>query len=149
MAIWESLMLTALGGVIGLAGIWLGARVQAREADRVRREQFEREDRFRLHKERIAAYSEFYAATGRMRRLLKGHQDLSLCREHRSVLWLAYTTVLLIGDRSVLGAATAILGWADSIIANEKTYDEKEYTDMIHRFQNVGRADLTGATDLP
>lgn len=149
MAVWESLLLTALGGGIGTAGTLLGMRMQAREAGRVRRQQCEREDRFRLHKDRIEAYSSYYVAAGHMRKALVSDADLEVKREVRRELWHAFTTIVLIGERTVLESASTLLVYADRVIAGDLKFDKKHYGELIWRLQRAGRADLIGVADLP
>ncbi|MFC8620411.1 hypothetical protein ACFT9M_28880 [Micromonospora purpureochromogenes] len=148
MAVWESLLLTALGGGIGTAGTWLGSRMQATQAERVQREQHEREDRFRLHKERIEAYSAFYIAAGHVRQILAEDRTLADRRGARSEMWQAFTTVLLVGHRDVLDAASDLLGYTDSVISNQQDFEQDHYSWLIHRLQHAARTDLTGASDL-
>ena len=61
----QSLLLTALGGVLGAGGALLASQWQAREARRIRREQNARDDRYRLTADRIRAYSAFHVRPAR------------------------------------------------------------------------------------
>jgi hypothetical protein len=151
MAVWDALVLTALGGAIGTGGTWFGARIQAREAARVRSEQYVREDRFRLHKERVEAYSAFWVAAGNLR----GHLDANARgirvpggglqqRELRNLLWDTYTRVALVGAKPVLDAASNILGYADRVISAGHPFDRDKFADLTGQLRRAGRADLAG-----
>src|SRR5687768_16338065 len=76
MALWESIVIAAFGGVVALGSAWFGARWQAREAQRARREAYEREDRYRLHTIRVDAYKSFSLTAGAARR------DMGLLRKY-------------------------------------------------------------------
>ncbi|MEU8306864.1 hypothetical protein AB0C84_25235 [Actinomadura sp. NPDC048955] len=63
----QSLALTGLGGLLAIVGTLLGHRWQAVEARHSRLENYQREDRYRLHQERRAAYADFHLAVGHAR----------------------------------------------------------------------------------
>jgi hypothetical protein len=64
MALWNSILLAAVGGGLTTLGAWLGFRWQSREAHQLRSEQLVREDRFLLHKERMESYASFFREVG-------------------------------------------------------------------------------------
>jgi hypothetical protein len=148
MNLWSSAILTALGGTIAIVGAWFGARFQAREARRARREAYDREDRFRLHKERVEAYSSFYIAAGHVRSVLFNETDQPTRISARSDLWATYTRIVLLGDLQFLQIAGSILKLADGVIRDGDTFSPEAFRELIQKLQRAGRADLIGAQDL-
>ena len=144
MAIWESLVLTALGGGIGVAGAVAGARMQANDARRSRQEQYEREDRFRLHQERIAAYSRFYVIVGQLRASLGTDPQGQAALDKRAELWHAYTGVLLLGSEAVLKIAVEVVLQADNVVWRGAPLDRDAWRQLIRRLQLALRTDLIG-----
>jgi hypothetical protein len=147
MATWDSMLSAALGGLIGVTGTVLGSRMQAREAGRVRAEQHDREDRFRLHKERIDAYSAFYIAAGHARRVLSGQPSGTMAADVRAEVWHAYTRVLLVGHRRVLDVADEILVYTTAVAFKGVSFDLDQYRGLISRLQHATRLDLIGADE--
>jgi hypothetical protein len=107
-------------------------------------EQFEREDRFRLHKERIEAYSAFYAAAGNARPILGSNPSDQSAVDARNEVWLAYTRVLLVGDGTVLDAAGNILRYITAVTSDGRAFDSSHYRELIWQLQATARADITG-----
>jgi hypothetical protein len=149
VALLDSLLSAAVGGFIGTTGTLLAWHTQAREARRVRMEQYEREDRFRLHKERIDAYSAFYVAAGHARPILGNRPTGQSAKDVRSELWHAYTQILLVGDRTVLDVANDILTYVTAIVFEGTTFEENHYRQLIWRLQAGTRADINSADLLP
>ena len=105
----QSLLLTAIGGVIGVGGALFAAQWQAREARRVRKEQEARDDRYRLMNERIAAYRTFYIAAGSARHIIERQAPAQEVRQARDAMWEAFTLVALIGDKNTWDHARTML----------------------------------------
>lgn len=145
MALLDSLLATAVGGFIATTGTLLAWRTQAREARRIRIEQYEREDRFRLHKDRIDAYSAFYIAAGHARRILLGHSMDQPAQDVRAEVWHAFTRVVLVGDQMVLDVANDILAYVTDVVFKGTTFDVDHYRDLIWRLQATARADVNSA----
>ncbi|MFI5895945.1 hypothetical protein ACIA5D_38195 [Actinoplanes sp. NPDC051513] len=149
MAIWESLALAAAGGVIGTVGTWVGARTQIRAADRARNVQYARDDKYRLHKERIEAYSRFYIAAGRVRATLYSNPlpDEPTKLAVRRELWDKFTTMVLLAEASVLHVANDILDYTDSVFWRGERFQLDIYVELIQRLQRAARADVIGFAD--
>jgi hypothetical protein len=142
---WLAPLLSALlGGTIGVIGTLLGARTQIKEARQVRAEEYARDDKFRLHKERLEAYSEFYIAAGHGRRILiqddPAKDDMKAVR---SECWHAYTKIVLVGDDAVLEVSGEILSHVTDVAFNKLTFDREYYKSLIHRLQSATRSSLT------
>jgi hypothetical protein len=71
MDLQESLLLTTLGGLLAIAGTSLGAWWQLRTSRETRREQYRREDMYRLQNERRQAYASYITAAGGVRTALR------------------------------------------------------------------------------
>jgi hypothetical protein len=148
----QSLLLTALGGVLGIGGGLLASQWQAREARRVRREQYGRDDRYRLTTERIGAYGAFYTAAGSARRTLNrytrsGGRETSLTDVHeaRDLLWQAYTLVALIGDHDTERQASALLGVVDDVAYEGSQFAVDRWSELIRGFIEASRLELIPA----
>ncbi|MFI5584392.1 hypothetical protein ACIA5G_05105 [Amycolatopsis sp. NPDC051758] len=149
MALWESAVLAGLAGGLTMTGTWLGFRWQSREARRGRTEQFAREDRFRLHNERLEAYSAFYLAAGHMRsgmrQLRLANPAASAAHEvhgQRRTLWEAFATVRLIGTDDVVEAASAVLAYATEVDHLETEFDIDHYDSLIRDYVRQARSGL-------
>jgi hypothetical protein len=122
-----------------------------RAADRVRRVQYAREERDRLHKERVDAYSKFYLAADQVGATLRSiiepdhPTELTVRRE----LWARFTTMVLVAEVGVLNIADEILNYTDGVIWRQEAFDAAAYRGLIHRFQRAARADVIGLVDLP
>jgi hypothetical protein len=71
---------------------------------------------------------------------------LAIKREVRRELWHARATVVLIGAEPVFDVADEILDYADSVIAEDRTFDNDRYRELIQQLQREGRADRIGVT---
>jgi hypothetical protein len=142
---WITPLLSALfGGTIGVIGTLLGARTQIKEARQVRTEQYDRDDKFRLHKEKLEAYAKFYVAAGHGRRILmRDDTNMDDAADVRSECWHAYTKIVLIGDDDVLKVSGEILSHVTDIAFKELSFDRKYYEGLIRRLQTATRASLT------
>lgn len=146
---WQLVLLTALGGALTIAGTIAGHNWQAAENRRVRRERYEREDRYRLFRDRIEAYRAFNeAASAVLRPALKSYQeadrDQSLVpsiSQARMDTHSAYIVVRLIGDGDVVLAASKLLSEADEV-RWRKDFDPDRWGDLIINFVGAARTDL-------
>ena len=142
MTTWISVVSGALGGVIGVLGTLLGARLQFKEAARVRTEQYRREDRFRLHKERIDAYADFYISAGIARRAMASGAEQRKLSQARNRLWRAFARVLLVGEEEVLRSARPILTYVSDVAYEGVKFDADRYRELIAGFQRSARGDV-------
>jgi hypothetical protein len=100
----QSLLLTAVGGILGISGTLIASRWQANEARQERGERYRREDRYRLSKDRLEAYSSFWLAAGEVRSLLgggpvgEGGISPSEAMSVRNGMFREFVRVALIGD---------------------------------------------------
>jgi hypothetical protein len=145
----QSLLLTALGGVLGAGGALLASHWQAREARRIRREQNARDDRYRLTADRIRAYSAFHVAAGSARAAMgiytrSGGRDASLenVMDARNVLWDTFTLVALIGDDSTWGRASALIEFVTDVAQGRSGFVVAKWNELIQAFVQASRLEL-------
>jgi hypothetical protein len=141
----QSLLLTALGGVLGAGGALLASRSQALEARRIRKRQDTREDRYRLMQERIRAYSSFFVAAGSARMVITGHPTRQEAIKARNDLWEAYTLSVLVGDDDTSGCANALLKLVSAIAYDGSPYKADEWDELIIAFVQAARRELIPA----
>jgi hypothetical protein len=141
----QSLLLTALGGVLGAGGALLASRSQALEARRIRKEQDAREDRYRLMQERIRAYSSFYVAAGSARMIITGHPTPQEVIKARNDLWEAFTLSTLVGDDDTSSCANALLKLVSAIAYDGSPYKADEWDELIIAFVQAARRELIPA----
>jgi hypothetical protein len=141
---WASAVSAVVGGLIGMVGTLLGARLQFKEAARVRAEQHEHEDTYRLHRDRMDAYVEFYLAFGSLRKAATGNVDEAALMDARNEIWAWYTCILLLGERQVLDITKEILAFATEVAYDSDKYDDEALRVLSMRFQEVARRDLVG-----
>jgi hypothetical protein len=153
MGVWESVLLTVAGGVMAAAAGLLGAAVQERQAARVRQDQQKREDQYRLHQDRVAAYIAFHLPASRARGIMQDAaggtgEDATQRRAARNETHSAYVKVVLIGGADVIVAEHRIMTYIDSIVYQRELFDSNAWSDAIESFQEAARHDLTGHQDL-
>lgn len=143
----QSLLLTALGGVLGAGGALLASRSQALEARRIRKEQNTREDRYRLVQERIKAYSSFFVAAGSARMVITGHPTPTPQEviKARNDLWEAYTLSALVGDDDTSSCANALLELVSAIAYRGSPYKADQWDKLIVAFVQAARRELIPA----
>jgi hypothetical protein len=142
----QSLLLTALGGVLGAGGALLASRSQALEARRIRKEQDAREDRYRLMQERIKAYSSFFVAAGSARMVITGHSATPRkVIKARNDLWEASTLSQLVGDDNTSSCARALLKVVSAIAYDGSPYKADEWDELIIAFVQAARLELIPA----
>ncbi|MGW4467221.1 hypothetical protein [Micromonospora sp. NPDC004704] len=153
MSIWESVSLTVVGGVVAAAAGLLGAAVQARQAAQARRDQEKREDRYRLHQDRLATYVAFHLCASDARAILQDlvdddDEDDAQRRAVRNETQGAYAKVVLLGGAEVIVAARRIMVFIDGVVYRREPFDSGAWSDVIGSFQEAARYDLTGHRDL-
>src|ERR1022692_322201 len=141
-AVLQSLLLTALGGVLGVGGALLASQFQAREGRRVRREQDARDDRYRLSRERIDAYKAFYIAAGSARHAIDAGLSIKKVQERRQVLWEAFTLVALIGDANTWDHARTVLRVISDVAFDGSSLNVDEWNELIRVFIQSSRLEL-------
>ena len=141
----QSLLLTALGGILGAGGALLASRSQALEARRIRKEQDAREDRYRLMQERIKAYSGFFVAAGSARMVITGHPTRPEVIKARNDLWEALTLSALVGDDDTSSCAHALLKLVSAIAYDGSPYKADEWDELIIAFVQAARRELIPA----
>jgi hypothetical protein len=145
MALWESAVLAGIGGGLTLIGTWAGARWQAREAHRARAEQFAREDRFRLHRDRMETYASFLRAAGVMRAAMtRPSSALDDARKRRNALWHEYARLRLIGADEVVHVAGSVLELANQFVWQGAKFDDERHGALITSYVQCARSDLLG-----
>ena len=145
MALVDSLLSAALGGLIGTSGTLLAWRTQAREARRTRGEQYRREDSFRLHAERVAAYHDFYMAAGHARGFMQRPHTEDMVAEARREIWDGYPKLVIVAEEGVLRVASEILSYMTGVAHEGEEFDLEEYKALIRKYQFAIRADIIGA----
>lgn len=154
MGIWDSVLLTLVGGVVAASAGLLGSAFQARQTTRARREQHEREDQYRLHQDRVTAYIAFQDAVSRARRTIQNlvgdtEAEHAECRAARNEAHLAYVRVMLLGGSEVVAAARQTMIYLDGIVYRGEAFDASEWSAVNGWYQNAARHELTGQRDLP
>jgi hypothetical protein len=144
----QSLLLTALGGLLGISGSYMAFRWQAGDAKRIRSEQYSREDRYRLQAERIQAYSAFHVAAGHARGMIASGGSETEMRAARNSLWEAYTLVALIGDHATERCAAALLDLVTAVAYKEAQFDRERFAELIRAFMAVSLHELIPARHI-
>jgi hypothetical protein len=138
----QSLLLTALGGVLGVGGALLASQWQAREARRVRKEQEARDDRYRLMNERIMSYRAFYIAAGAARHVIERQAQPQDIVRARDEMWEAFTLVALIGDEKTWGQARSMLRMVSAVAFEGSPFNIDAWDELIRSYIQVSRLDL-------
>jgi hypothetical protein len=151
--VWESLVSTAVGGVVAAAAGAVAMMIQSRQTARLRREQHEREDRYRLHQARVEAYLDFHTSASRTRAALQDFNSASgeddvLRREARNATHLTYVRIALIGGTAVVASARRMMIHIDDITFGRTVFDASAWSNTLDEFQQTARQDLTGQRDL-
>lgn len=142
----QSLLLTALGGVLGIGGALLASQWQAREARRIRKEQDARDDRYRLMQERITAYRDFYIAAGSARHVIQRQAPTQEIRQARDTMWEAFTLVALIGDKGTWDQARTMLRMIDVVTFEGSPFNVETWNELIRSYVRISRFDLIPAS---
>lgn len=150
----QSLLLTGIGGLLAIMGTFVGQHMQARVTQRIRDEDRAREDRYRLHAERLQAYVAFHTKFGEARRVLVRHSKSDndstaqvKAMEARNAAWHSFVTVRLIGSPDAVASARALM-WEITAIAWEgKKFDPDEWSNLVVKFRTAARRDLVGADE--
>jgi hypothetical protein len=141
----QSLLLTALGGVLGVGGALIASQWQAREARRVRKEQEARDDRYRLMNERIMAYRTFYIAAGSARHIIERQAPAQEILQARDTMWEAFTLVALIGDENTWDQARTMLRMVSAVTFEGSPFNIDAWDKLIRSYIQASRLDLIPA----
>lgn len=151
----QALLLALLGGCLAIAGTVTGQYMQSRNTHRSRIEGYEREDRYRLYRDRLDAYREYHVAVGGARRAMimysRATADADLHKalvEERNKVWRAYTLVWLIGDESVVDTATQLFNMVDEVTWHDAEFEPPSWAERIRAFVRAARADLLPSASL-
>lgn len=147
-SVWTSLLLSATGGVIAIVGTITGLHLQAKQATRLRKEQYAREDKYRLYDKRQAAYADLYLRAGKMRRALAtlscnpdSEEAIDGASMARSNYWEAFAVVRLIGSDEMVKLSSDLLWHIDEKL-EIRQFDGEEYRSWIDRLTSAARQDL-------
>lgn len=149
-----SLLLAVTGGMLTVAGSLVTLHFQARNSREIRREQYLREDTYRLFEKRVDAYSTLYLRLGATRRALyllaksgpsEGGEDEA--RAMRSDYWAAYTKVRLFGSRKAFQIANDLLIFIDQSIDGAE-FDQTRYSHLLRCFTDTVRKELLADNNL-
>jgi len=151
---WNSILSTIAGGAVAAGAGGLTSLIQARQAAQVRAEVRDREDQYRLHRDRVDAYIAFHAAIGSMRRILQNaansaEEGNSRCRAARNDTHITYVRIALVGSTGVVAEARRMMIHIDAVTYGRAPFDSVVWNDALDGFQNAARYDLTGLKDLP
>lgn len=152
MTLEQSMAGTIAGGLIAIIAGLMTAIVQFKLTKATRREQYQREDRFRLYEKRVEVYSAFNVAAGAMRRALTsggGIEERSECKvEARDGLFKAYIPILLIAVQQVRSAAWSLMRITDAFVYDGEQFDAEAWLEAIESVREACRRDLLqGAED--
>jgi hypothetical protein len=150
---WESVLSTVAGGAVAAGAGVLTALMQGRQASMLRAEQQRREDRYRLHRDRVDAYLAFHTAASEARRVLQNltdgtPEDDRERRAARNATHLAYVKIALIGGAEVVAAARRMMIHIDGIAYGRAAFEVDAWNDVLDPFQEAARYNLTGQHDL-
>lgn len=113
----------------------------------MRAELYLREDKFRLHKERVEAYSAFYIKAGVARQVMTSGAERRGLNKARNALWTTYTRLALVGGNDVAGAASRVLKYVNGVAYHGETFESARYRELVVEFQRVARLDVVGAVE--
>jgi hypothetical protein len=107
-----------------------------------------------LYRDRLDAYRKYHVAAGGARCAMaiysKSTKDadlhMSLTEERRKV-WRAYTLVWLIGEESVVDAATRLLKMVDDVTWDGAKFEPDAWAEGVRGFVEAARAELLSSAD--
>jgi hypothetical protein len=147
-SVWTSLLASVTGGVIAIVGAVTGLRLQAKQAAKVREEQYAREDKYRLYEKRQAAYADLYLRVGKNRKALAilsrnpdSEEALDDARTARNNYWEAFAVVRLIGSEEMANLSEEFLEYIDEK-RRTRQFDSDEYRAWVSRLTNTARQEL-------
>lgn len=147
----QALALTGLGGLLAIIGTIFGYYLQAREGRRARSETYEREDRFRLHRDRRESYAAFHLAFGNARLAMFSFMDsrgdpeyLARVREARDGAWATYVPLWHVGADEVIGIAGNLMSEIEAVGWHGDNFDPDRWGEMVDAYVLAVRNDLTG-----
>jgi hypothetical protein len=153
---WQPALFAAIVGFFTLTGTLVGHRWQATENMKIRLEQYEREDRYRLFGDRLEAYKAFHEAISTKARpaiisYQRANRDHSLMPAMQQAAMDAFSTfvvVRLIGDGDVVLAAAQLMREVDGIVWREdKNFDSDHWSNLVLDFIRSARKDLVRQDD--
>jgi hypothetical protein len=150
----QSLLLVGLGGFLTIAGTVTGQYLQSRNVRRLRLDEYAREDRYRLFRDRLQAYHEYHVAAGHARSAMAVYNasengvdlDKKLTKA-RSQVWRAYTLVWLIGEERVSERAKVLLDMVDDVARRGVEFQPDSWAEAIRAFVTAARSDLSRHSD--
>ena len=150
MSAWIPVVSVAVGGLIGVLGTLLGVRLQIKEAARARVEQYTREDRYRLNRDRIDAYASFDRAMGHARNVMSSSKaEQSVLVDARDEVWARYSLVMLVGEQQVIGVVKEMMAYVNEVLDRSRKFDAIECLALVRQFRAAARGDLIGVGDRP
>ena len=145
------LLSACVGGLIAImgSGSVIGQRLQASSARRFRAEEHDREDRYRLQRERMEIYSQFYLRMKVLRRTaMKFGPDTretdGATAEARDSVWEVYATMCLLGSPEVVVAARSMILHI-AAAASRDEFDLDHWSTLVAVYRTAARHDLIGS----
>jgi hypothetical protein len=149
-----SLLLTCVGGLIAITGSIVGQRMQARTERRSRAAQHDREDRFRLHKERTKLYSRFYLDMKTLRRAVMRQEEPSTRGTDEAInaaqdtAWWTFAKIRLMGSPDVVVAARSLMLYITAAISGEGEFELEHWSALVVAYRTAARGDLIGSDQV-
>ena len=150
-----SLLSTCVGGFIAITGSVVGQRLQARNATKSRAEQYNREDRYRLHRERVDVYSQFYLDMKVLRRAVMRVDPAARATDQTAVdaqdtAWWTYAKMRIVGSTDVIIAARSMIVYISAAVSSDE-FDLDQWSAMVATYRAAARRDLIGPapSDVP
>lgn len=147
MTLGQSLVGPIAGGVIAIIAGLATSLAQFRLTRAIRREQYQREDRYRLYEKRVEVYSAFNVAAVSMREVLTSGDVEDHKFTTRNELFKKYVPILLLGASQVRYSASRLIRATDAVVIGEATFDAKAWYEAIELVREACRRDLLRAAD--
>jgi len=151
MDLQDSLLLTTLGGLLAIAGTSLGAWWQLRISRETRREQYRREDMYRLQNERRQAYASYITVAGRVRTTLRNLGSQTSREEAvaaRNDLYYWSVQIRLMGGHDIVMATEELLREVNEILFGGGELEEERYRSLVAAATDAARRELLRDSDL-
>jgi hypothetical protein len=145
----QTLLLTSMGGILAICGALVGHYVQAREARKVRAETRQREDLYRFHEDRKAAYASCYQAFTCVRETLfwleQRPNDTDL-NEKLRLQFLethnVFTIVKLIGSHEIADVVSPLMQAVSAAALTGAALDKKAWGQNMDAMLRRSRKEL-------